>query len=286
MIETNIQVRLDKFDGPLGLLLHLIQREEMSIKELDINKITLQYLDYLQKLQDVNFDVAGEYLYLAASLLFIKSKSVAEDEEEKIRIENPDDLEITTKTQLIQKLEELAKFQKMGERLMLLPKRDEDIFVKPKIDRKAIQNSILTPMELGSLTEVMVDLMRREKRKYTVVKRDRLSIKEKLIELKANLSTGSKTTMDKLINWDKGKDEVVITFISLLELARLKKLEIFQNEFDGSIYVDVVDSLDSFDVETADGFEPEDEQESIQTEDLVNTQNEVEVETAEQTPLS
>ena len=92
--------------------------------------------------------------------------------------------------------------------------------------------------------------------------------------------------MDKLINWDKGKDEVVITFISLLELARLKKLEIFQNEFDGSIYVDVVDSLDSFDVETADGFEPEDEQESIQTEDLVNTQNEVEVETAEQTPLS
>ena len=141
-------------------------------------------------------------------------------------------------------------------------------------------------MELGSLTEVMVDLMRREKRKYTVVKRDRLSIKEKLIELKANLSTGSKTTMDKLINWDKGKDEVVITFISLLELARLKKLEIFQNEFDGSIYVDVVDSLDSFDVETADGFEPEDEQESIQTEDLVNTQNEVEVETAEQTPLS
>lgn len=286
MIETNIQVRLDKFDGPLGLLLHLIQREEMSIKELDINKITLQYLDYLQKLQDVNFDVAGEYLYLAASLLFIKSKSVAEDEEEKIRIENPDDLEITTKTQLIQKLEELAKFQKMGERLMLLPKRDEDIFVKPKIDRKAIQNSILTPMELGSLTEVMVDLMRREKRKYTVVKRDRLSIKEKLIELKTSLSTGSKTTMDKLINWDKGKDEVVITFISLLELARLKKLEIFQNEFDGSIYVDVVDSLDSFDVETADGFEPEDEQESIQTEDLVNTQNEVEVETAEQTPLS
>ena len=72
-------------------------------------------------------------------------------------------MEITTKTQLIQKLEELAKFQKMGERLMLLPKRDEDIFVKPKIDRKAIQNSILTPMELGSLTEVMVDLMRREK---------------------------------------------------------------------------------------------------------------------------
>jgi segregation and condensation protein A len=65
--------------------------------------------------------------------------------------------------------------------------------------------------------------------------------------------------MDKLINWEKGKDEVVITFISILELARLGKLDVFQNEPDGSIYVEVINSLDSFDVETADGFEPEDE---------------------------
>lgn len=268
MIEANIQVKLDQFDGPLGLLLHLVQREEMSIKDLDINKITHQYLQYLKMLQDVNFDIAGEYLYLAASLLFIKSKSVAEDEEEKVRLENPDNIEITTKTQLIQKLEELAKFQKMGERLMTLPRRDEDIFVKPKVDRKAIQNSILTPMSLEALNEVMIDFMRREKRKYTVVKRDRLSIKEKLKELKTNLEVGHKTTMDKLINWDKGKDEVVITFISLLELARLKKLEIFQNEPDGSIYVDVVDSLQTFDVETADGFEPEGEENNISETDL------------------
>jgi segregation and condensation protein A len=116
----------------------------------------------------------------------------------------------------------------------------------------------------------MIDLIRREKRKYTVVKRDRLSIKEKLIELKNNLSAGNKTTMDKLINWGKGKDEVVITFISLLELARLKKLEIFQNEPDGMIYVDVKESLDSFDVETADGFEPEEANESISDDDIIN----------------
>lgn len=268
MIENNIQVKLDRFDGPLGLLLHLIQREEMEIKELDINQITQQYLDYLKKLQDVNFDIAGEYLYLAASLLYIKSKSVTEEEEQKIRIANPDDLEITTKTQLIQKLEELARFQKLGERLMLLPKRDEDIFVKPKVDRKAIQNSILSPMELSALNEVMIDFMRREKRKYTVVKRDRLSIKEKLTELKNNLATGTQTTMDKLIDWEKGKEEVVITFISLLELARLKKLEIFQNEKDSSIYVNVKDSLESFDVSTADGFEPEDADESVSEEDI------------------
>ena len=270
MIENNIQVKLDKFDGPLGLLLHLIQREEVDIKDLDINQITQQYLDYLKKLQDVNFDVAGEYLYMAASLLFIKSQTVTQEEDQKIKIEEGD-LEITTKAQLIEKLEELQKFQKLGEKLWTLPRRDEDIFVKPKIDRKAIQNSILTPMSLDSLTEVMVDFLRREKRKYTVVKRDRLSIKEKLTELKKRLEVGAKTTLTQLLNTQENRDEIVITFISLLELARLNKLDVFQNEHDGDIYVEVINSLDSFDVETADGFDPEDEKEEITDEDIVGS---------------
>lgn len=272
MMETQIQVRLDQFDGPLGLLLHLIQKEELNIKELDINRITHQYLDYLNKLQEVNFDVAGEYLYLAASLLYIKSKTVTDEEEEKINIEDISELEITTKTQLIQKLEELDRFQRMGERLMTLPRMHEDIFTRPKVDRKAIQNSILLPMDLQSLTNVMIDIIRQEKRKYTVVKRDRLSIKEKLIQLKNSLSKGSQTTMDKLINLEGGKEDVVITFISLLELARLQKLDLFQNENDSSIYIDVLDDLNSFDVETADGFEPEEEENGVTTEDLVNSE--------------
>lgn len=269
MIEHNIQVKLDHFDGPLGLLLHLIQREQMSIKELDINRITQQYIEYLQKMQDLNFDVAGEYLYMAATLLYVKSKSIAEDEEEKIKIDGNIDLAITTKTQLIQKLEELQKFQRLGELLFKLPKRDEDIFVKPKVDRKAIQNSILTPMDVDSLTDVMVDLIRREKRKYTVIKRDKLSIKEKLTQLKNDLKAGSKTVMSKLIKAkEKNLEEVVITFISLLELARLQKLDVFQNETMGEIYVEVRESLDDFDVETANGFDPEDEKEEIKAEDI------------------
>jgi segregation and condensation protein A len=269
MIEHNIQVKLDHFDGPLGLLLHLVQREQMSIKDLDINRITQQYIEYLQKMQDLNFDIAGEYLYMAATLLYVKSKSVAEDEEEKIKVEGEVDLAITTKTQLIQKLEELQKFQRLGEKLFALPKRDEDIFVKPKVDRKAIQNSILTPMELDSLTDVMVDLIRKEKRKYTVVKRDKLSIKEKLNQLKRDLKKGSKTVMSSLVNGEKKSiEEVVITFISLLELARLQKLDVFQNEAMGEIYVEVRESLEDFDVETANGFDPEEEKEEIKTEDI------------------
>jgi segregation and condensation protein A len=263
MTENEILVKVDRFDGPLALLLHLVQKEEMRIQELELNTITHQYLDYLQKMQDLNFDIAGEYLYMAATLLYLKSQTVADESQDQnlIKITAGEmGLEIQTRGELIKRLEELERFQRLGQRLWGLNKKGHEIFVKPKVDRKAIENSILTPIDLQQLTETMMDLIRREKKKYTVVKRDRLSIKEKLIRLKAMLKQGETTQFDKLLEEnDVGIIDKVITFISLLELARLKKLEIFQNEDRGNIYIEVKESLDSFDPETANGFDPEDE---------------------------
>jgi segregation and condensation protein A len=264
MTENEILVKVDRFDGPLALLLHLVQKEEMRIQDLELNTITHQYLDYLQKMQDLNFDVAGEYLFMAATLLYLKSQTVADESQDQntIRVTAGEmGLEIQTRGELIKRLEELERFQRLGQRLWALDKKGHEIFVKPKVDRKAIENSILTPIDLQQLTETMMDLIRREKRKYTVVKRDRISIKEKLIRLKTMLKEGETTVFDQLLDANEtGIIDKVITFISLLELARLKKLQIFQNEDKGAIYVEVKESLDSFDVETADGFEPEDDQ--------------------------
>lgn len=263
MTENEILVKVDRFDGPLALLLHLVQKEEMRIQELELNTITHQYLDYLQKMQDLNFDIAGEYLFMAATLLYLKSQTVADESQDQnlIKITAGEmGLEIQTRGDLIKRLEELERFQRLGQRLWGLNKKGHEIFVKPKVDRKAIENSILTPIDLQQLTETMMDLIRREKKKYTVVKRDRLSIKEKLIRLKAMLKEGETTQFDKLLDEkDVGIIDKVITFISLLELARLKKLEIFQNEDKGNIYIEVKESLDTFDPESANGFDPEDE---------------------------
>lgn len=263
MTDNEILVKIDRFDGPLALLLHLIQKEEMRIQDLDLNNITNQYLDYLQKMQDLNFDVAGEFLFMAATLLYLKSQTVADESQDQnmIKVQAGEmGLEIQTRGELIKRLEELERFQRLGQRLWTLDKKGHEIFVKGKVDRKAIENSILTPLDLQQLTESMMDIIRREKRKYTVVKRDRLSIKEKLIKLKAMLKEGETTQFDKLLDHNEtGIIDKVITFISLLELARLKKLQIFQNEDMGAIYIEVKESLETFDVETADGFEPEDE---------------------------
>lgn len=265
MLDTSIQVRTNNFDGPLGLLLHLVQKEEMDIRGLDLTRITAQYLDYLAKMQEVNFDVAGDYLYLAATLLLLKSKSaVSQEEAERLRGEMDGDptLAITSEAELIRRLEELQHFQRMGEKLWAMNKKGHEIFVKPKVDRKSIVDSILLPMDLDKLTEAMKDFIFKQRRKYTVVRRDRLSIKEKLQFLKQNLKTGEKSLFTNLLGEKKLEDidDVVITFISLLELARLKRIEVFQNEDRGDIYVEVVKSLDDFDVESANGFEDENAQ--------------------------
>ncbi len=263
MTENEILVKVDRFDGPLALLLHLVQKEEMRIQELELNTITNQYLEYLQKMQDLNFDVAGEYLFMAATLLYLKSQTVADESQDQNMIKitaGEMGLEIQTRGDLIKRLEELERYQRLGQRLWGLDKKGHEIFVKAKIDRKAIENSILTPLDLQQLTETMMDLIRREKKKYTVVKRDRISIKEKLIYLKTMLKVGETTQFDKLLDANEtGIIDKVITFISLLELARLKKLQIFQNEDKGSIYIEVQEDLESFNPEQATGFDPEDD---------------------------
>lgn len=267
MLDTTISVKTDQFDGPLGLLLLLIKKEEMNVRDLDLTNITKQYLEYLDQMKELNFDVAGEYLYLAATLLHLKSTS-AVSEEEAIRLQNETgELNITSESELVRRLEELAHFQKMGAKLWELPRKGEDIFVKPKVNRKAIVDSILTPVDLEELTGAMMDFIRRDRRKYTVLKRDKLSIKEKLVFLKTHLKQDEKTDMDFLLEADGDKedtDNVVITFISLLEMARMKVVEIFQNEAMGKVYVTAVKDLSTFDIESANGFEEEGEQEAAE----------------------
>lgn len=266
MLDTSIQVKTDHFDGPLGLLLLLVEKEEMNIRELDLTKITKQYLEYLAQMRDLDFDVAGDYLFLASTLLLLKSKvCIAEEEMKSLESEfGVEGFNITSQSELIRRLEELQLYQKMSKKLWDLEKKGHEIFVKPKVDRKAIINSILTPMDLNSLTMTMVDFLFRQRRKYTVIKRDRLSIKEKLKFLKENLKLGEQVTFDHLLEQngkaEEGKDQtdnIVITFISLLELARLKRINVFQNEDRSTIYVNVIRSLEDFDVEQANGFEDE-----------------------------
>jgi segregation and condensation protein A len=268
MLETEIQVQINRFDGPLSLLLHLVQREEMNIKDLDVTQITQQYLGYLKKMQELNFDIAGEYLYMAATLLHLKSERTVSDDEKVRKLLEEEDFEITSKDQLIEKLQQLQKFQQLSVKLWELPKIGHDIFTRPRVNRKTFVEAILKPMDMQELTSVVMDYIRREKRKFAMVRRDRISIKEKLVSLKEKLQLGDKIEFGTLINSRENIYDVVITFISLLELARLKRIELFQAEAWGEIYVDVIDDLKNFDVDNANGFEVEGEIPKIEENNL------------------
>ncbi len=267
MLDTSIQVQIERFEGPLGLLLLLVQKEEMDIREMDITKITQQYLEYLNQMQEVNFDLAGDYLYMAATLLLLKSNAcVKEDDILELSGESGEgSLHITTRAELIRRLEELRRFQNLGEKLWGIPRLGQDTFLKPRVNRKAIVNSILSPMDFSNLTMAMIDLMDKKSRSYKVIKRDRLSIKEKLSFLKSYLKEGLSTELSEVTDQhgDSSRENLVITFISLLELARCRKVEIFQNEGFGNVYIKVVGNLDDFNIDSADGFEPENKSKKI-----------------------
>jgi segregation and condensation protein A len=266
MLDTSIKVKTDHFDGPLGLLLLLIQKEEMPIRNLDLTKITQQYLNFIEEMKDLNFDVAGEYLFLAATLIFLKSKSALSEEDNLALADlapRSQGLEISTHPELVRRLEQLKHYQEMSQKLWALPKKGHETFTRPKIGRAKIVNSILVPMDLEKMTTVMIDFLRKEKRKFTIIKREVLTIKQKLIFLKEMLIKGETIRMEELLNKDKelGPINIVLTFISLLELSRLRKVDLFQNEPLGQIYIKVLESLQNFDVESASGFEEEKEEE-------------------------
>ncbi len=262
MLNTSIQIKTDFFDGPLALLLHLLQEQEMDIRQLDLTSVTQQYLRYLDQMKELNFDVAGEYLWLAANLIWLKSRACLDHPEDDEEV--PDfvaESGITSQEELVRRLLMLQHFQQLGRELWKLPKKGHQIFCKPKVDRRSIINSILTPMDLSSLTEAMLDYYRREARAFKVIIKEKIPVREKLAILKQILQPDENYEFTAVLAQcgNPGVGNTIATFIAFLELARLGKVSILQNEVDQKIYIHVLESLADFDVNTAHTIEDEEE---------------------------
>ena len=261
MLNDQIQIKSENFDGPLALLLLLVQKEEMDIRDLNLTKITKQYLSYLSKLDKLDFNVAGDYLYLAATLILLKSKDCLSEEDRNIinNLGGESELQIASQSELVRRLEELERMKVLASGLLKIDQRGRDTFTKPKVNKKVIIDSVLTPVELSALTEAMMEVISRNKRKYAVVKKDKVSIKSKLIEFKSYLNEGDEVLFKELLDKSNTGEKIdtIITFISILELARLGKISLFQNVENSEIYLRVLSSLDNFDVREADGFDNE-----------------------------
>jgi segregation and condensation protein A len=250
----SIHVQLDRFEGPLGLLLHLIREQEMDIFNINIHHITRQYLEYIKTMRRLDLEVAGEFVAMAATLLHIKSKMLLPqyNEEGEEVSEDP-------RKELVQKLLEYKKFRELSADLYKRALLGRDVFPRnPVDDIEAAEEGELVLEENPLFSLIASYRMALKNMKKTVhrVASELQSIASRILEIKDRLMVGNRVVFRDLITAQEGRaGQVLVTFLSLLELAKMGFISVFQNEPFSDIHVetkkvidrDIVSQVESYD---------------------------------------
>ncbi len=219
-------VRLEMFEGPLDLLLHLINKNELDITNIPIALITEQYLEYIKLMKILNLDVAGEYLLMASTLLHIKSKmllpiSSGEEEEEG---EDP-------RAELVRRLLEYQKYKEAAVELERRPMLDRDVFMRSApVDTEEPPEEERVEVSLFELLEAFRQLLGRAKPEaFHEVILERVTVEEKLQEILSLLQKEKRSMAFHLLFPEQASRRViVVTFLAILELVKMKRVRIFQ----------------------------------------------------------
>lgn len=250
-----ITIRLESFEGPLDLLLYLIQSHELDVSRISITRITDQYLAYVRLMQELNFDLASEFLVMAATLLHWKSKAILPQEEKAGAAGQDDDEPGLTQEDLLRQLLEHQRFLQAGEDLAQLPKLGEDVFTRP--NRRPPIEKVWKAMDVTGMALSYQDMLARARKRTTVLKKETVSIADKIVDFAVRLEVGKPAELRSLLSAVPTRAELVATFLATLELARLKKLRVYQQEVYKEIYLELLESLQGFDPGLASGFEAE-----------------------------
>lgn len=250
--RTPITIRIDHFEGPLDLLLFLIQSHELDISKISISKITHQYLAFVKLMQELNFDLASEFLVMAATLILWKSRALLPKEEQP-QLTDSEDGDLLTEEELLRRLREHQLFLEAGSHLGQRPLLGDEIFVrenpKPPVE-KVWKEANITQLALG-----FQDLLVRARKRVRVLKKETVSLSEKIIEFGVKLEVGELTELKRLISALNSRPEVVVTFLASLELARMKKLKVHQEGTYTPIYLELLEQIRAQDLTLASGFD-------------------------------
>ena len=247
-----ITIRLDAFEGPLDLLLYLIQSHEMDISRISIGRITDQYLAYVRLMQELNFDIASEFLVMAATLLHWKSKWLLPQEKKDGAAASAEEGEMSQED-LIRQLLEHQRFRQAGEDLSQLRRLGEDVFTRP--NRKPPVEKVWREMDITQLALGFQDMLVRARKRTTILKKETVSLEDKFNDFAERLEVGKLTELSKLLSAIPTRAEVVVTFLASLELSRLRKMKMHQDGTYQAIYVELLESLKGFNSQLASGFD-------------------------------
>lgn len=224
-------IKINEFEGPLDLLLHLIKQSNIDIVDIEINEITNQYLTYLNKMEELNINIASSYLVMAAELMEIKSKSLLPQNEE---IDEEDDDEVVSKESLINKLVEYQKYKDMITTFQSLESNRQSIYIKsPEKTSNYLDNIITNNNDLT--VEALVDAFKKflerkdsEKPITTKITNKEYSVKERKKSIRNILKEKKKILFTELFN-EYNTSYIIVTFLSILEMTKEKEITIKQD---------------------------------------------------------
>lgn len=247
MIPYN--VKIDAFEGPLDLLLHLINRLEIDIYDIPVAQITEQYLMYIKTMNELKLDVASEFLVMAATLLALKSKMLLPKHEEELDdLDSDINYEEDPRDELVERLIEYRKFKEAAQDLKSLEEERGLMFTKPPSDlsdfakEKQPEKSEIN-VTLYDMLAAFQKLLRRKKLQRpmsTRITRQEISIETRMSEIMVELKqfTGRKNFNELFPH--PAKEHIVVTFLAILELIKRKEIDVEQSENFGDIFVHAV----------------------------------------------
>lgn len=234
--ELPYQVRIENFEGPLDLLLHLIKKSEINIYDIPVALIAQQYLEYIEAMKDLNLNVAGEFLVMAATLLQIKSKMLlpvdeaAQDEEE-----GPDPRE-----ELVRRLLEYKKYKEAARQLDDQERLWRELYSRTPVVEEVVESddALLENVGLFDLVDALQGVLKRNPGKQLIeILPDNVTVRDRMNAVLEALEGQESVTFEALFDSACHRMVIVVTFLALLELIRLRTIRVFQTENFGPILV-------------------------------------------------
>lgn len=227
-----LQVFLEAFEGPLDLLLYLIKKQNIDILDIPIAEITRQYIEYIEMMKQLRLELAAEYLVMAVILAEIKSRMLLP------KVKNEENEDEDPRAELIRRLQEYERCKKIAEDIDLLPQVNRDIFLTnvgiPQIEIKRP----LPEVDLQDLCYAFKEvLLRAQMYANHYIKRETLSIRERMSKILVKLQTDKFTDFINLFTIEEGTSGVIVSFAAILELSKQMLIEMVQTESFGKIHI-------------------------------------------------
>ena len=233
-----LQVFLEAFEGPLDLLLYLIRRQNIDILDIPIAEISKQYVQYIELMKDMQLELAGEYLLMAAMLAEIKSRMLLP------RPEAVEEEEEDPRAELVRRLQEYERYKKAADDIAELPRLERDVFVASADAPERRVTVKLPDVTLKELLLAFHDVLRRAEMFSNLhLQREPLSVRQRMSEILTRLRANNFSLFSDLFDPEEGRMGVAVTFIAILELLRASTIEVVQSEAFAPLHIRAASSV-------------------------------------------